>query len=293
MPLEDHLRPVVLGALADDDHAPHVVATVERLAALHELRPVYAHACGHHLAAAVTCRVGEPYAEAPLPELTTSEAENAYIAWREAQPLLARAGVRPGSDTYILPGGPPVLALRDLARDLQVTALVAGRGTPRPRVIRFLAGDTAPAIARSFPAPAIFVDDAPPAFEERPVLCVLPPERDGWDAQLRTATTLAHRSGVPLSVHALASSTAGAEAGSPAEPALLPSDRPAGTVIAALAERARPALVLVSQPETSRLRAFARGSLPVDLLARCRSPLMTCPARAGGSTRGHLASTNV
>ena len=276
--VEDLLRPPVLGAIADDDHAPHIVETVERLADLHDLRPLYLHVCGHYLAAPVICRVGAPYEEPPLPDLTISEAENAYIAWRSAQPILAHAGVAIGREAYILAGGPPVLALREMARKLRAAAIVVGRGTPRRRVVRYLAGDTAPGVARSFPTPAVFVDDAPLTFDKGPIACVLPPEPDAWDDQLHTATTLASRSGTTLGLHAVAPAPA-RRARLPVEPTPLPAGRPASTAIAALAERSRPALVIVPQPETSPLRAFARGSLAIDLLTSCDAPIMTCPER--------------
>lgn len=272
-------RPPVLGAIADDDHAPHVVATVERLAALHDLRPLYVHACGSYLAAPVTFRVGDPYVEPPLPELTVSEAESAFVAWRGAQPLLAHAGVRAGREAYILAGGPPAIALRELARTLRATAIVVGRGRRSGRLIGHLAGNTALGLARTSPVPCLFVDDRPLPLEDGPIVCVLSPGAPGWGAQLRAAASFASRSGRRLELYCTGPPPADPSPQPAIEPTPLATDGDPAAAIAALAERDRAALLVIAQAPTPALRALLHGSLPVDLLRR-PLPLMTCPPAA-------------
>jgi len=272
------LRPAVLGALADDDHAPHVVATVERLAELHDLCPVYVHDCGHHLAAPVTCHVGDPYEEAPIPNLTVSEAENAYSAWRNTQPILADAGVPHARELHILPGGPPTLTLREHAGKLRPAAIVIGRGARRTRTLGFLSGSTALGLARACPAPVLFVDDHPLSFDG-PIICVLPADRGRWNAPLHSAATLAARAAQELHTYALEPSTGDAPRGMTIEPTPLQPDGHAARTIAALCEREHAGLLIVGQEPTPSLRALLRGSLCLDLLERT-VPLMTCPLRA-------------
>lgn len=277
------LRPAVLGAIADDDHAPHVVATVERLAALHDLRPVYVHDCGHYVAAPVTCHVGDPYEEPPIPTLTFSEAENAFAAWRNTQPILAHANVPQGRAVHILAGGPPSRTLREHARKLRPAAIVVGRGAHRPRVLGFLAGSTALGLARACPAPVLFVDDRPLPLDG-PIVCVLPPDRGRWNAPLHSASTLAARAAQELHVYALEPSTGEAPRGLAIEPTPLRPDGDVAASIAALVERHRAGLVLVDHAPEPALRTILRGSLCIDLLLDGQTPLMLCsPDRAPSS----------
>lgn len=271
-------RPAIVGAVADDHHAPHVVATVERLAELHDLQPFYVQVCGHNLVGPVTWRVGEPYQEPPAPELTATEAENAFAAWRAAKPVFLRAGIQEGRDAYILGGTPPAIELRDLARKLRATAIVVGCGARRPRMRAFLTGSTAIALARECPTSVLFVDDEPLPLQG-PVVCVLPQDRRRWDDQLHSAATLASRAQRGLNVYAMEPPSDEASPGATTvDPTPLSPDGSPAASIAALIEREHAGLLVVGHEPTTPVRAFLRGSMPIDLLLHGQVPLMLCSA---------------
>jgi nucleotide-binding universal stress UspA family protein len=297
-------RPVVLGALAQDRHAPNVVAAARQLADAHALRPVFVHITGGFIAHTLIWCVGTPYVEAPEPKLSERDAEATFAGWRRGVALFQRAGVPNGTDTYIANGYPPAAEIRDLARRLATAIIVVGRGRNRGRFRRVLGGSIAYALARSAPAPVLIVDGHRELGTGGPIVCEIADADSASLAAARSAAALARRAGQDLVLAHTAArgpeapqdrdGAGGSNASiSPRSVADVMADHNVENVVvegatvpqlANLARRREADILVVGTNHEHPLKVLVRGSTSVDLLRRYDGPLLVVPS---ASPRSH------
>jgi nucleotide-binding universal stress UspA family protein len=278
-------RPVILGAVGEDDYAANVVAVTLELAAAHALRPVFTHVVGHFLPSPVAWEVGTPYVEALGLSLSETEAEDALAGWRRGAGILRQAHVPSGVEAYIVGRHPPTWQIRDLARALPAALVVVGGGDRRGRVRSVVNGSTAYALARSASAPVLFVDHGK-RNKNGVVVCGIKDDDPASTAVAVAAAALARRGGQRL---VLAHATVGdfpaadsrlraatqAVVGEDVERVIV-----AGHVVpelAELAKRREADLVVVGSSDESALKTLVWGCPSVDLLRRHQGPLLVVP----------------
>jgi nucleotide-binding universal stress UspA family protein len=164
-------RPTMLGAVDDDVHGREVVRILLRHARRRMLRPVVVHVSGFTLAGAVFGRMGSPFEEPFVPMLNARQAEDAFAAWRGAQPLLARAAVPPGTEIVIAGGAPPAIEIRELVVRLEASLVVVGRSHHVTCRRGLLSGSTAFGLARELATDLLVVDGSTSEPSEEPEVC--------------------------------------------------------------------------------------------------------------------------